>query len=222
MPVINPIQNQCLKLFPTVTQSSEFYLTGGTALAYFYLQHRKSEDLDFFTSVEGLIPFFSKSLTDYLCRQGLQAKVQRGFYTFAEILVSSNGENTIIHLAQDTGFRFEPVSECAEFPGLKVDPLKDIASNKLLALFGRAALRDFIDVYWLIKGKYFSKDQLVDWAKQKDPGFDMYWLGVAFSQLDDYRQNFSDLAMMFKPVTFDELEQFFMGWRDQLINRLER
>ncbi len=29
-----------------------FYLTGGTALAAFYLQHRYSEDLDFFSEKE--------------------------------------------------------------------------------------------------------------------------------------------------------------------------
>ena len=32
----------------------------------------------------------------------------------------------------------------------------DIASNKLLALFGRATLRDFVDVYFLTQKKYFS------------------------------------------------------------------
>jgi hypothetical protein len=30
----------------------DFYLTGGTALAEFYLQHRLSEDLDFFSEQE--------------------------------------------------------------------------------------------------------------------------------------------------------------------------
>ncbi|MEW6607226.1 MAG: nucleotidyl transferase AbiEii/AbiGii toxin family protein [bacterium] len=30
---------------------NDFFLTGGTALSAFYLQHRYSEDLDFFTAV---------------------------------------------------------------------------------------------------------------------------------------------------------------------------
>ena len=220
MPVINPLQERCLRIFPSVDGSGEFYLTGGTALAHFYLQHRKSEDLDFFTSVEGLIPSFSKLLVEQLCQRGLSAKIQRGFHSFSEILVSLNNETTIIHLAQDAVFRFEPVCEVTEFPGLKVDPLKDIASNKLLALFGRAALRDFIDVYWLIQGGYFSKEQLIDFAKQKDPGLDLYWLGVAFAQISDYEQSFSDLTMLFKPVTFDVLSQFFTQWRDCIIKKL--
>jgi len=32
-----------------------FYLTGGTALAEFYLAHRKSFDLDIFTTEKGII-----------------------------------------------------------------------------------------------------------------------------------------------------------------------
>lgn len=41
-----------------------FYLTGGTALAGFYLQHRYSEDLDFFSEQEfdaAEVPIFLKS-----------------------------------------------------------------------------------------------------------------------------------------------------------------
>jgi len=45
-------------------------------------------------------------------------------------------------------------------------------------------------------------------------------VGIAFGQLNDYKQNFADLTMMFKPVTFDALELFFMGWRDQISQKL--
>jgi len=34
------------------TLARQFYLTGGTALAAFYLHHRYSEDLDFFSETE--------------------------------------------------------------------------------------------------------------------------------------------------------------------------
>jgi len=54
-----------------------------------------------------------------------------------------------------------------------VDSLVDIASNKLLALFGRATLRDFIDIYFLIKKGFFTGEELIEKAKKKDPGFDL-------------------------------------------------
>lgn len=45
----------------------DFYLTGGTALAEFYLKHRFSEDLDFFSEQEfdatAIAVFFQKNKT---------------------------------------------------------------------------------------------------------------------------------------------------------------
>lgn len=38
---------ECVQLEPSLIK--RFYLTGGTALAEFYLKHRLSEDLDLFT-----------------------------------------------------------------------------------------------------------------------------------------------------------------------------
>lgn len=41
----------------------EFYLTGGTALTSFYLQHRLSDDLDFFREKENDFPSISYFMT---------------------------------------------------------------------------------------------------------------------------------------------------------------
>jgi len=49
--------------------SSNFYLTGGTALAEFYLKHRFSEDLDFFSQEE----FGAEAIFVFL--KGLQGKI---------------------------------------------------------------------------------------------------------------------------------------------------
>ena len=52
--VLSDFQKKALNLFKTSVLAKNFYLAGGTALAEYYLQHRKSEDLDFFTQVESL------------------------------------------------------------------------------------------------------------------------------------------------------------------------
>ena len=41
---------ELVKIEPEITK--RFYLTGGTALAEFYLKHRLSEDIDLFTEEE--------------------------------------------------------------------------------------------------------------------------------------------------------------------------
>ena len=59
MEIITPLQKEILKIFPEIEDSNAFYLTGGTALAAFYLTHRKSNDLDFFTGEENILTPFS-------------------------------------------------------------------------------------------------------------------------------------------------------------------
>lgn len=220
MEVISKIQESILRRFGQVGESDSFYLTGGTALAHFYLRHRKSNDLDFFTATEELIDPFGRRLEEALRSGGMNVERKRGFRSFVELLARGGGEETIIHLALDSPFRFEPVKEFPEYPGLKVDSLADIASNKLLALFGRAALRDFIDVYTLVRKGHFSHQALMEKAKQKDPGFDPYWLGVAFERLKIFQENSPDMLMLLEPVSFREFQDFFDDWRKQIAKSL--
>src|SRR3989344_703783 len=51
--ILNPIQKQILSILSRdYVFVKNFYLTGGTALSEFYLHHRLSEDLDFFSMTE--------------------------------------------------------------------------------------------------------------------------------------------------------------------------
>ena len=219
MEILTKLQKKILKLFSNLPDSEAFYLTGGTALSAFFLKHRKSNDLDFFTNVEELIVPLSQKLNSLLQKEDLIIERLRGFHSFVELSVSSPRESTIIHIALDSPFRFQQPLESKEFPGLKVDSLIDIASNKLLALFGRAALRDFIDVCFLTK-KYFKKDELIEKAKQKDPGFDLYWLGVAIDRINDFSDDSPDMHLLTQPCTMDELKNFFLIWRKEIIKEI--
>ncbi len=53
--LLQPLQKRFLEIWATLPEQSQFYLTGGTALAEFYLGHRFSFDLDLFTAEEPLI-----------------------------------------------------------------------------------------------------------------------------------------------------------------------
>lgn len=46
--ILNDVQKLFLELFGKRSFSQKFYLSGGTALAGFYIPYRFSEDLDFF------------------------------------------------------------------------------------------------------------------------------------------------------------------------------
>ncbi len=220
MAILNSVQRNILQGFGKIPDSGRFYLTGGTALAYFYLKHRRSRDLDFFTSFEEIILPFSRRLEDTFRENRMTVERQRGTHSFVEFFVRGEEETTIVQLAQDAPFRFEPTKEFQEFPGLQVDSLVDIASNKLLALFGRAALRDFVDLYFLIKEGGFSQKDLIEKAKKKDPGFELYWLGVALEQIKTFKQDSPEIEMLLKPVRFQILLDFFSGWRNEISGTL--
>ncbi len=216
MEILTNLQKQILNLFQELPDKEVFYLTGGTALSAFFLKHRKSHDLDFFTNIEELISPFSIKFEEVLKKYNLSVERKRGLHSFVELSVNSSQDSTLIHLAVDSPFRFEQTTPSSEFPRLKVDSLIDIATNKLLALFGRAALRDFIDIYFLIKEKYVGKNELIEKAYQKDPGFDLYWFGIALDRINDFSQEFTDMHLLIKPCTMEELTDFFNVWKKEI------
>ncbi len=212
MEILTGLQKKILNIFSALPDKGAFYLTGGTALSAFFLKHRKSHDLDFFTNIEELISPVSLKLEAYLKKHDLRVERLRGFHSFVELSVNSSEDSTIIHLALDSPFRFEQPTVFEEIPGLKVDSLIDIATNKLLALFGRAVLRDFIDIYFLVN-EHFSKDELIEKARQKDPGFDLYWFGIAMDRINDFSDDSPDMHLLTRSCTMNELKEFFSIWR---------
>lgn len=219
MQILTDLQRKILNIFSAQPDEEAFYLTGGTALSAFFLKHRKSNDLDFFTSVEELILPFSQRIELPLRQENLKVERLRGFHSFVELFVTSKEDSTIIHFAVDSPFRFEQPFESKEIRGLKVDSLIDIATNKLLALFGRAAIRDFIDVYFLVKER-FNKSELVEKAAMKDPGFDPYWLGVAMGRIDDIPDDSQDMHLLVRPCAIRELKEFYREWRKEIRNEI--
>lgn len=220
MEIINNIQKEILKSFPNIVDSENFYLTGGTALSLFYLKYRISNDLDFFTPNEEIIIPFSYKLEDFLKTQNITVQRQRSFHSFVELLATKNDQMTSIHLAFDSPFRLEKTQKFVDYPKIRVDNLNDLAANKLLALFGRAMLRDFIDVFFLIKKAKFSKNDLMEKAKTKDPGFDLYWLGVAFERINLFNDDSPEMLMLIESVSFKELSDFFNEWKEEISKKL--
>jgi Nucleotidyl transferase AbiEii toxin, Type IV TA system len=88
---------------------------------------------------------------------------------------------------------------------------EELAGHKLLALFDRAAARDFADIY--ILARRFGKEVLITRATQIDAGFDTTVLADMMATLD----RFTDSEI---PVpsgsSAAELRAFYAGWRSEL------
>ena len=74
---------------------------------------------------------------------GIQIREIRNFSSFWEAIASQGDQSSKIQLAYDTPYM---PSALDEKDGLRIHSFEDIAAGKLLALFGRAEERDFIDI----------------------------------------------------------------------------
>jgi predicted nucleotidyltransferase component of viral defense system len=188
-----------------------FFLTGGTALSEFYLQHRYSEDLDFFTSQDKIIEKAVAEFSESLKFQNINYKIVRNFETFAEVLVYFQSETVKIDFAFDSPYRLENIIFNEEFK-IYIDNIKDISCNKLSALFDRAEPKDFVDIYFINK-EIISINDLIPLAKNKHVGLDEYWLARVMFKIQDI--NF--LPKMIKVVSIDELKTYFLNLARELI-----
>lgn len=179
--LLTPAQETFLGLFGALPDQERFYLTGGTALAEFYLGHRLSFDLDLFTPEADLILPFSYGLESACRAGGLGVQVVRRFSSFVELVVSSKTESVRVDLALDSPYRFDaPVRSRY---GVWINGWQDLSADKLLAYYGRSEPRDAIDLFFILQSE--SLDSLLAAAAQKDPGFDLYWFAVALNRAAD-------------------------------------
>ena len=199
------LQRRVLEHLVLLPDMSRFVLGGGTALAAFYLHHRLSEDLDFFTSERSIVLPHSRLVEQSLFEAGVQVQAILRTQSFVRMEVKQGSEQLRLDLALDAPFRFAPPEKVRLGAGsLLVENFQDLAVNKVLALFGRAEARDFVDIYAL--REHFSLRQLVQWAGQKDPGFDLYWFCIALRQIETVTLQGLEL---YAPVTIEAMRAWF-------------
>lgn len=163
----------------------KFYLTGGTALAEYYLRHRLSEDLDFFSEEEfdpqAISVFFAKN------KKSLGIKKIDFQQSFNRNLFFLRLKKDIIK-TEFTYFPFPRIEKSAKKDKLPIDSLIDIATNKLFAIYQKPRSRDFIDLYLIIKRTGWKIEELVKKAKIKfDWHVDYLQLGSQFMSVETAR-----------------------------------
>lgn len=162
-----------------------FYLTGGTALAEFYLRHRLSEDLDFFSEKEfdqqAVFVFFKKN------QKSLGIKKTDYQQSFNRNLFFLYLSNDIIK-TEFTYFPFPRIETAIKKNGMAIDSVLDIAVNKVFTIYQKARARDFIDLYFIIKKYKFNLKDLIKEAKVKfDWHIDFLQLGSQFLKAQEVK-----------------------------------
>jgi hypothetical protein len=211
-------QLEILTAFPELPDAERFYLTGGTALAEFYLGHRRSFDLDLFTAEHGLIVPFSRIAEARLLKKDFSVRVVRRLESFAELELGWEGEKVRVQLAFDSPYRFAPPVETSL---VLVNDFQDLVVDKLLAFFGRAEPRDAVDLYFILETEDFW--ELTELAAKKDPGFDLYWLALALDKVQDFPDELERWPVeMLKPISPPKLKKRCHNLALEVMDRLRK
>jgi hypothetical protein len=210
LPVISEsMLNICLNLAKH-KQADRYYLAGGTALAI-QIKHRRSEDLDFFTSgkvnsdsiiswMEDTFPLKNAAVIFKKLDQ-LDLRIDGVKVSFIEYPFP------LVYPLVDLDV-FEP-----GFSGIKLASTSEIALFKAYALGRRASFRDYIDLYYIMHNNYSSLEKIIaDCCKKYVLEGELLFSDKLFLQQLAYTEDLPDkeeaMSMFFdQNVTADVVEK---------------
>jgi hypothetical protein len=144
---------------------SSFYLTGGTALGRFYLNHRFSEDLDFFINKSDSFHSLIKNIEKVLIGKFSVLKHESIVYDdFVRYYIEDEEMVLKIEFVNDIAYRCG-VPNIYQY-GFIDTPL-NILTNKLTAIVGRDEPKDVFDIYALALHYMFNWLDIFGEAKNK-------------------------------------------------------
>lgn len=163
--MLTPLQRRIATIISGLPEAEQFALAGGAALIARGDVERQTRDLDFFgpapADVDRLVPAVERALEG----AGLDVTRIREGTGFSRLEVREHDEVTEVDLGADA--RLLPVERGELGPILAGE---ELAVDKILAVFGRAEARDFVDLS-AVADRY-GLEYLCRRALDKDRGFD--------------------------------------------------
>jgi hypothetical protein len=205
---ITGFQVEVANLFFALPEASSFLLAGGLALLAQGMSVRPTEDMDAFTSNPDDVQRASAAFQVAARSRGWGVEVMRASETFVRLQVEGS-EQILVDLALDSP---PGLPSMMSILGPTYAP-DELAARKLLALFGRALPRDFVDVYRVNKSR--SESDLLELARSIDPGLEEGQLALAMGQLARY----SDSQLDIGSEEIDALRAYFDEWTRRLAER---
>ncbi len=194
---------------------AHFYLTGGTALAEFYLHHRLSEDLDFFSEQE----FDPQSISVILKKIQTSGGIKKIEYqqSFNRNLFFLYTDTDMIK-TEFTYFPFTRIEQKQKIGNLFIDSLIDIATNKIFTIYQNPRSRDFIDLYLILKhNPAFTINSLIENAQIKfDNYIDPIQLGAQYVKAKELK----DYPRMLEKIDEKAWQEFFIKEAEKLSGKV--
>jgi hypothetical protein len=161
--ILYPLQDKALKLIEALPV--DFYLTGGTVLSRVYLNHRYSDDLDFFVNRSDKFKSQVEIIVRNLPELGLKFEIIQADEGFARIFVYDDQCTLKMNFINDVLFRSgipvsTPLFHLTDTPG-------NILSNKITAL-SRLYAKDVVDIVYISQKNTFEWPAVISDAFEKD------------------------------------------------------
>jgi len=172
-----PLQDEVLRIVAGC--SNDFYLTGGTALSRFYLQHRFSDDLDFFVNGAKDFGVQSEAVLFALGKSPIRIAVIKKAADFVRITCTKGEIDLRIDFVNDIPYRSGSTEIFALFP--RVDSWWNILSNKITALERREP-KDVADILFICRSYRFAWESVFTEARNKTTYIDPLDISVILSE----------------------------------------
>jgi len=205
---LTPLMRDVLRAF--FEREGEFFLTGGAALVGYYLHHRETTDLDLFATKPEAFERGPFAVQDAAVALGATIQVRQDAPGFKRFAVQRREELVVVDLVLDRVP--QAYAEKPEFDGVRVDPLGEIAINKLTTVVSRMEERDLVDLFLLERAGYLIEQSLAG-ALAKDGGCTPATLAWLLSEIE-----ISDQAQLPGDVDPGELR----AWLNDVVPRLRR
>lgn len=163
---LDPLHEQLAHLALSLPEAGQAALAGGGAMLAYDLVVRPTRDIDLFSTDLSDVRRLTDAFVVAVCEISASAEVVRQTPSFVRVVVTMpDGRALAVDIAHDA--RIREAVQLAFGPVLHRD---EVAADKTLALFSRAAARDLVDVDALLK--HYTPEQLFELASEKDPGFE--------------------------------------------------
>lgn len=174
-----PLQD---KIFRKINHSrTSFYLTGGTALSRFYLNHRYSDDLDFFLNDDPSFPQ-QVQLIQNLLSEEFNLNVIRKEERFAGFSVESQNVNLKLEFINDVPAYLGEVKRFELY--IRVDNMLNILSNKITAISDRDEPKDFADILFIFNSTPVNWEVIFSSSQSKAAGIFPPLIAKRFEDFD--------------------------------------
>lgn len=163
-----PLQNKVVKIIHE--DENPFYLTGGTALSRGYLEHRYSDDLDFFTNDDSSFNLHvERVITRLLSDNSLTLDVVSRAERYAQLTIQKEGAIVLkLEFVNDVPSH---VGAIVNHPVLgRIDSVDNILANKVTAVLSREEPKDLVDIWGICTKLELSLHQAITDAESKAAG----------------------------------------------------